>query len=189
MDDSRPNTTLFASYKLTDQLILTPFTYPETQHSHEDNGAFLDPPHSLFRRRSAYCVPGLSLWQGEMARFKVAMCTMYQVIEQKQRNAKEMWYTTNGSFTAHLSGTRSTKESFIYLPINHWNHSRRKVLLPLGSTCDALDFYANGSDSLYGELPHFDEVFEDQFVGLFHIGAYRDALCCYGGVSHGLVSR
>lgn len=54
MDDSRPNTTLFASYKLTDQLILTPFTYFETEHSHEDNGAFLDPPHSLFRRRSAY---------------------------------------------------------------------------------------------------------------------------------------
>ena len=42
MDDSRPNTTLFASYKLADQLILTPFTYFETEHSHERNGAFLD---------------------------------------------------------------------------------------------------------------------------------------------------
>ncbi|KAF2820511.1 Orn/DAP/Arg decarboxylase 2 [Ophiobolus disseminans] len=112
--------------------------------------------------------------------------TIYQVIEQKQQNAKEMWYMINGSFITQLPDTWGKKESFICLPINNWSYPRRNVLLG-GLTCDAQDFYADGPDRQHVSMPQYDEYREDQYVGLFHTGAYQEELSGYGGVSHCLI--
>lgn len=86
--------------------------------------------------------------------------TIYQVIEQKQQNAKEMWYMINGSFITQLQDTWGKKENFICLPINNWSHPRRNVLLG-GLTCGVQDFYVAGPKSPHVAMPHFDEFMED----------------------------
>jgi len=122
--------------------------------------------------RSNITVPHLFT---EFGRYTVGEsgATIYQVIEQKQQNATEVWYMINGSFINHALDVRGKKETPICLPINNWSHPQRKVLLG-GSTCNAQDYYTGSQDTPYVEMPRFDEFMEDQYVGLLHTGAHQE---------------
>ncbi|KAF2027188.1 Orn/DAP/Arg decarboxylase 2 [Setomelanomma holmii] len=111
---------------------------------------------------------------------------IYEVTEQKQQNAKEAWCMIDGSFITQLPDTWATQQDFVCLPLNNWSSPQRKVMLG-GMTCDSKDYYPT-SDNISGvNLPEFDEDEQKQYVGLFHTGAYQEALGGYGGISHCLI--
>ncbi|KAH7065680.1 Orn/DAP/Arg decarboxylase 2 [Paraphoma chrysanthemicola] len=112
--------------------------------------------------------------------------TFYEITEQKQQNAKELWYMIDGSFITQLPDIWASKQHFICLPLNNWSNPHRKVMLG-GITCDSKDYYPSGDDSTGVNLPTFDGEKQKQYIGFFHTGAYQEALGGYGGISHCLI--
>jgi arginine decarboxylase len=94
---------------------------------------------------------------------------LYSVIDQKQQNEFERWYTIDSSFITTLPDIWGIEQKFILLPINQWDHAYQRVHLG-GITCDGLDYYnseKNGSEIF---LPVI-EPNEPLYVGFFHTGA------------------
>ncbi|CAO2652129.1 Nn.00g004120.m01.CDS01 [Neocucurbitaria sp. VM-36] len=112
--------------------------------------------------------------------------TIYKIIEKKTQNEREMWYMIDGSFITHIPDTWGIHQNFITLPLNNWNKPYQKALLG-GLTCDSRDFYTGKTHSSDLYLPVFDQRTEDQYIALFHTGAYQEALGGYGGISHCLI--
>ncbi len=111
---------------------------------------------------------------------------LYEIIDQKLQNDKELWYMIDGSFITQLPDSWGMNQKYIMLPVNNWNFPYQKVNLG-GLTCDSMDFYNTEAHSSDLYLPIYEEEQERQFVGFFHTGAYQESLGGYGGIQHCLI--
>lgn len=111
---------------------------------------------------------------------------IYSIIDQKLQNDKEMWYMIDGSFITQLPDSWGMGQKYIMLPVNNWDSPYQKVNLG-GLTCDSMDFYNTEAHSADLYLPIFNEDTEQQYIGLFHTGAYQESLGGYGGIQHCLI--
>lgn len=111
---------------------------------------------------------------------------IYKVIDQKLQNDKELWYMIDGSFITQLPDSWGLGQKYIMLSVNNWDNPYQKVNLG-GLTCDSHDFYNTEVHSADLYLPIFNQEAEDQYVGLFHTGAYQESLGGYGGIQHCLI--
>ncbi len=110
---------------------------------------------------------------------------LFSIIDQKRQNDREVWNMIDSSFMNTLPDTWATNQKFIMLAINNWDVEYERVFLG-GLTCDSEDYYnAEGhTNAIY--LPKFNEK-EQQYIGLFHTGAYQEAIGGYGGIQHCLI--
>jgi arginine decarboxylase len=110
---------------------------------------------------------------------------LYQVVDQKLQNDKELWYMIDGSFITHLPDAWGLSQKYILLAVNKWDDPYHKVNMG-GLTCDSMDYY--NSEAHGGEvfLPMINDE-EQLFIGFFHTGAYQESLGGYGGIQHCLV--
>jgi arginine decarboxylase len=110
---------------------------------------------------------------------------LYQVIDQKLQNDKELWYMIDGSFITHLPDAWGLNQKYILLACNKWDDPYHKVNMG-GLTCDSMDYY--NSEAHTGEvfLPMINDE-EPLYIGFFHTGAYQESLGGYGGIQHCLV--
>lgn len=125
----------------------------------------------------------------EFGRFTVgeSSAIVFQVLEQKQQNDKELWYMVDNSLMNTIPDAWSIHEKFILLPINKWHNEFSRVNIG-GISCDHSDYY--NSEDLNQEvlLPKFplDDP-EPLYLGFFHTGAYQDSISGYGGIKHCLI--
>jgi arginine decarboxylase len=110
---------------------------------------------------------------------------LYNVIDQKLQNDKELWYMIDGSFITHLPDVWGLNHKYILLAVNKWDDPYHKINMG-GLTCDSMDYY--NSEAHTGEvfLPMINDE-EPLYVGFFHTGAYQESLAGYGGIQHCLV--
>jgi arginine decarboxylase len=110
---------------------------------------------------------------------------LYNVIDQKLQNDKELWYMIDGSFITHLPDAWGLNQKYILLAVNKWDDPYHKVNMG-GLTCDSMDYY--NSEAHTGEvfLPMINDE-EPLYIGFFHTGAYQESLGGYGGIQHCLV--
>jgi arginine decarboxylase len=110
---------------------------------------------------------------------------LYNVIDQKLQNDKELWYMIDGSFITHLPDAWGLNQKYVLLAINKWDDPYHKVNMG-GLTCDSMDYY--NSEAHTGEvfLPMINDE-EPLYIGFFHTGAYQESLGGYGGIQHCLV--
>jgi arginine decarboxylase len=110
---------------------------------------------------------------------------LYQVIDQKLQNDKELWYMIDGSFITHLPDAWGLNQKYILLALNKWDDPYHKVNMG-GLTCDSMDYY--NSEAHTGEvfLPMINDE-EPLYIGFFHTGAYQESLGGYGGIQHCLI--
>lgn len=110
---------------------------------------------------------------------------LYQVIDQKLQNDKELWYMIDGSFITHLPDAWGLNQKYILLAVNKWDDPYHKVNMG-GLTCDSMDYY--NSEAHTGEvfLPMINDE-EKLYIGFFHTGAYQESLGGYGGIQHCLI--
>ncbi len=110
---------------------------------------------------------------------------LFSIIDQKRQNDREIWNMIDSSFMNTLPDTWAIGQKFILLAINNWDVEYERVFLG-GLTCDSEDYYnAEGhSNAVY--LPKFNDK-EPQYIGLFHTGAYQEAIGGYGGIQHCLI--
>ena len=73
------------------------------------------------------------------------------------------------------------------LALNHWDKPFKKVNLG-GLTCDSQDYYNTQRHKAEVFLPEFNSD-DPLYVGLFHTGAYQEALSGYGGIQHCLIPQ
>lgn len=110
---------------------------------------------------------------------------LYQIVDQKLQNDKELWYMINGSFITHLPDAWGMNQKYILLAVNKWDDPYHKVNMG-GLTCDSHDYY--NSEAHTGEvfLPMINDD-EPLYIGFFHTGAYQESLGGYGGIQHCLI--
>ncbi len=112
---------------------------------------------------------------------------IFEVLEQKHQNDREVWYMVNNSLMNTIPDAWSILEKFILLPINKWNNEYTKVNIG-GISCDHSDYYNSEDFNQQLFLPKFDdEDNEPLYVGFFHTGAYQDSISGYGGIKHCLI--
>jgi arginine decarboxylase len=110
---------------------------------------------------------------------------LYNVIDQKLQNDKELWYMIDGSFITHLPDAWGLNQKYVLLALNKWDDPYHKINMG-GLTCDSMDYY--NSEAHTGEvfLPMINDE-EPLYIGFFHTGAYQESLGGYGGIQHCLV--
>nr|ALS90548.1 speA: arginine [uncultured bacterium] len=110
---------------------------------------------------------------------------LYNVMDQKLQNDKELWYMIDGSFITHLPDAWGLNQKYVLLALNKWDDPYHKVNMG-GLTCDSMDYY--NSEAHTGEvfLPMINDE-EPLYIGFFHTGAYQESLGGYGGIQHCLV--
>lgn len=110
---------------------------------------------------------------------------LFSIIDQKRQNDREVWNMIDSSFMNTLPDTWAINQKFILLAINNWDTEYERVFLG-GLTCDSEDYYnAEGhTNAVY--LPRFMEN-GGQYIGMFHTGAYQEAIGGYGGIQHCLI--
>jgi arginine decarboxylase len=110
---------------------------------------------------------------------------LYNVIDQKLQNDKELWYMIDGSFITHLPDAWGLNQKYVLLALNKWDDPYHKVNMG-GLTCDSMDYY--NSEAHTGEvfLPMINDE-EPLYIGFFHTGAYQESLGGYGGIQHCLI--
>ncbi|MDP4281634.1 MAG: arginine decarboxylase [Bacteroidota bacterium] len=110
---------------------------------------------------------------------------LFNIIDQKRQNDREVWNMIDSSFMNTLPDTWAINQKFILLAVNNWDAEYERVFLG-GLTCDSEDYYnAEGhSNAVY--LPKCGEK-EPLYIGMFHTGAYQDAIGGYGGIQHCLI--
>ncbi len=112
---------------------------------------------------------------------------IFQVLEQKQQNDREVWYMVDNSLMNTIPDAWSILEKFILLPINKWTNEYTKVNIG-GISCDHSDYYNSEDFNQQLFLPKFEnEDKEPLYVGFFHTGAYQDSISGYGGIKHCLI--
>jgi len=107
---------------------------------------------------------------------------LYEVIDQKRQNDREVWNMIDSSFMTTLPDTWAINKRFILLAVNNWDSEYERVFLG-GLTCDSEDYYNAESHSNAVFLPKFNAE-EPLYIGLFHTGAYQEAIGGYGGIQH-----
>jgi len=101
---------------------------------------------------------------------------IFQVLEQKQQNDREIWYMVDNSLMNTIPDAWSILEKFIMLPINKWDNEYTKVNIG-GISCDHSDYYNSEDFNQQLFLPKFkDEDQEPLYIGFFHTGAYQDSI-------------
>lgn len=110
---------------------------------------------------------------------------VFEILDQKQQNDRELWYMINNSFMTTLPDTWGIDQRFVVLPINQWKAPFKHVFLG-GLTCDSMDFYNSEVHNNKLFLPELKEK-EPLYIGLFNTGAYQESLAGYGGLKHCLV--
>ena len=112
---------------------------------------------------------------------------IFQVLEQKKQNDREVWYMVDNSLMNTIPDAWSILERFIMLPINKWDKEYTKVNIG-GISCDHSDYYNSEDFNQQLFLPTVDESdTEPLYVGFFHTGAYQDSISGYGGIKHCLI--
>jgi len=112
---------------------------------------------------------------------------IFQVLEQKQQNDREVWYMVNNSLMNTIPDAWSILEKFILLPINKWDSEYTKANIG-GISCDHSDYYNSEDFNQQLFLPKIGEQdTEPLYVGFFHTGAYQDSISGYGGIKHCLI--
>ncbi len=112
---------------------------------------------------------------------------VFQVLEQKKQNDREVWYMVDNSLMNTIPDAWSIHEKFIMLPINKWNNEYTKVNIG-GISCDHSDYYNSEDFNQQLFLPAYkNEDPEPLYVGFFHTGAYQDSISGYGGIKHCLI--
>ena len=108
------------------------------------------------------------------------------VSNQKQQNDRELWNMIDSSFITTLPDTWSINQRYILLAVNNWDKEYQRVHLG-GLTCDSEDYYSAGHNNAIF-LPKVDPSGQEpQYIGLFHCGAYQEALAGFGGIQHCLI--
>jgi len=110
---------------------------------------------------------------------------LYSIIDQKRQNDREIWNMIDSSFMNTLPDTWAINQKFILLAINNWDVEYERIFLG-GLTCDSEDFYNAEEHSNAVFLPKFNQS-EAQYIGMFHTGAYQEAIGGYGGIQHCLI--
>jgi arginine decarboxylase len=110
---------------------------------------------------------------------------LYSIIDQKRQNDREIWNMIDSSFMNTLPDTWAINQKFILLAVNNWDGDYERVFLG-GLTCDSEDFYNAEEHSNAVYLPKFNQS-EAQYIGMFHTGAYQEAIGGYGGIQHCLI--
>ncbi len=110
---------------------------------------------------------------------------LYSIIDQKRQNDREIWNMIDSSFMNTLPDTWAINQKFILLAVNNWDVEYERVFLG-GLTCDSEDFYNAEEHSNAVYLPRFNQS-EAQYIGMFHTGAYQEAIGGYGGIQHCLI--
>jgi arginine decarboxylase len=110
---------------------------------------------------------------------------IYEVIDSKAQNDKELWYMIDSSFITTLPDVWGMKQKFIMLAVNQWQKEYQRVNIG-GITCDSMDYYNSEAEGQDVFLPEYDPK-EPLYVGFFHTGAYQESVGGYGGVQHCLV--
>ena len=110
---------------------------------------------------------------------------VFEILDEKQQNDRELWYMVNNSFMTTLPDTWGIDQRFVVLPLNKWNAPYKHVFLG-GLTCDSMDFYNSEVHNNKLFLPPL-EGGEPLYIALFNTGAYQDALSGYGGIKHCLI--
>lgn len=112
---------------------------------------------------------------------------IFQVLEQKHQNDREVWYMVDNSLMNTIPDAWSILEKFIMLPINKWDNEYTKVNIG-GISCDHSDYYNSEDFNQQLFLPKFDDADQEPlYVGFFHTGAYQDSISGYGGIKHCLI--
>lgn len=110
---------------------------------------------------------------------------LFSIIDQKRQNDRENWNMIDSSFMNTLPDTWATNQKFILLAINNWDAEYERVFLG-GLTCDSEDYYNNEGHTNAVFLPKLNGQ-EPQYIGMFHTGAYQEAIAGYGGIQHCLI--
>ncbi len=112
---------------------------------------------------------------------------IFQVLEQKHQNDREVWYMVDNSLMNTIPDAWSILEKFIMLPVNKWGNEYTKVNIG-GISCDHSDYYNSEDFNQQLFLPKFKDSDEEPlYVGFFHTGAYQDSISGYGGIKHCLI--
>ncbi len=112
---------------------------------------------------------------------------IFQVLEQKKQNDREVWYMVDNSLMNTIPDAWSILEKFILLPINKWDKEYTKVNIG-GISCDHSDYYNSEDFNQQLFLPKIEnKEVEPLYVGFFHTGAYQDSISGYGGIKHCLI--
>jgi arginine decarboxylase len=112
---------------------------------------------------------------------------IFQVLEQKKQNDKEIWYIVDNSLMNTIPDSWSIQEKFILLPVNKWNNEYGRVNIG-GISCDHSDYYNSEDFNQEVSLPLYDKNDKDPlYLGFFHTGAYQDSVSGYGGIKHCLI--
>lgn len=110
---------------------------------------------------------------------------LYSILDQKQQNDRELWNMIDSSFMTTLPDIWAMKQRFILLAINNWDFEYQRVNLG-GLTCDSQDYYNAESHANAVFLPKIKENVQ-QYIGMFHTGAYQESLGGFGGLQHCLI--
>ncbi len=110
---------------------------------------------------------------------------LFSIIDQKRQNDRENWNMIDSSFMNTLPDTWATNQKFILLAVNNWDAEYERVFLG-GLTCDSEDYYNNEGHTNAVFLPKFNDK-GPQYIGMFHTGAYQEAIGGYGGIQHCLI--
>ena len=110
---------------------------------------------------------------------------LYSIIDQKRQNDRESWNMIDSSFMTTLPDTWALNQRFILLAVNNWDYEYERVFLG-GLTCDSEDYYNSEEHSNAVFLPK-SEGEEPLYIGMFHTGAYQEAIGGYGGIQHCLI--
>lgn len=131
-----------------------------------------------------------------------ASAVLYSIVQQKRQNDRELWNMVDSSFMTTLPDSWAINQQFIILAVNNWDREYERVFIG-GVTCDSHDYYnseahlnavflpkiyksENEKDTANAEysVNANDEAGEPQYIGLFHTGAYQEAIGGYGGIQH-----
>jgi len=110
---------------------------------------------------------------------------LFSIIDQKRQNDREIWNMIDSSFMNTLPDTWAIHQKFILLAVNNWDFEYERVFLG-GLTCDSEDYYNAEEHSNAVFLPKFNREVP-LFIGMFHTGAYQEAIGGYGGIQHCLL--
>jgi len=110
---------------------------------------------------------------------------LFSIIDQKRQNDREIWNMIDSSFMNTLPDTWAINQKFILLAVNNWDVEYERVFLG-GLTCDSEDYYNAEEHSNAVFVPKFIHD-EPLYIGMFHTGAYQEAIGGYGGIQHCLL--
>lgn len=110
---------------------------------------------------------------------------LFSIIDQKRQNDREIWNMIDSSFMNTLPDTWAINQKFILLAVNNWDVEYERVFLG-GLTCDSEDYYNAEEHSNAVFVPKFTQD-EPLYIGMFHTGAYQEAIGGYGGIQHCLL--